>query len=461
MKSFKEFLIEQEVNSSKLSRDPAFKALELTSDFAAFPRDISDSELLKNYAEGIEKVKDLPDYSSWYKDWVGTMNSKDLTPAQRLESLLSIARGHIDSEQMRLDYPMIDFDKSRFKPTRDIFYKDPEGFFKSITGIPSQPFNGLDPLQPIAPQGTQYKDIPHSSLAAAKSKVETTPRPPITRIHNKSIKPPPIDFMLWSPDDLGPSVSPSPKNLPQVWRDPSKLPNLIIGPNSETYFTPKNYFEPNIDQFTMNDPAEIAAGFKRAVPDASEAQVKTFVRKVTEKKPTTTFTPSDIPHASLEDAKSKVVPSFKQSSTTLQPVQPLEPGIKVDLKSMGLEAPKTPEVATSASKVASKAASLGLKGLNAFGSFADPAMAASSEALGGLAGGLGLGAEVASGLAITPFAVGALTSSAGEPWEQTLSSEERKYWDELKRKSNIADVQRIIDKPYNPRGRTPSERAGG
>lgn len=108
MKSFKQFLMEsnEPIRPSKLSSDPAFKALDLSTEFAAFPRQISNSDFLQSFGDQIEKFKNDPMHRGTYNEWKWALETKDLSPSERLEAMMGIAKSHVERAQSKLDSPL-------------------------------------------------------------------------------------------------------------------------------------------------------------------------------------------------------------------------------------------------------------------------------------------------------------------------------------------------------------------
>jgi hypothetical protein len=65
MKSFKQFLAEEA--KKKLSKDPAFKILDLSTEFAEFPEGMSDDEMAERFWRTVEARKDTPEYEPYVR----------------------------------------------------------------------------------------------------------------------------------------------------------------------------------------------------------------------------------------------------------------------------------------------------------------------------------------------------------------------------------------------------------
>lgn len=103
----------------------------------------------------------------------------------------------------------------------------------------------------------------------------------------------------------------------------------------------------------------------------------------------------------------------------------------------------------------SKGAQKGLKAASVL----DPAAEVAAQTLPRAATAAGLGAEVAMGAAMTPLAVGMFADTAGDPMGDFKASPWYQGWLEDQKKTRASQVQGLIDRPYNPEGRTSRERS--
>ena len=105
-----------------------------------------------------------------------------------------------------------------------------------------------------------------------------------------------------------------------------------------------------------------------------------------------------------------------------------------------------------------------LRTVGVAGDISDPILSAGSRvtALGSQA--LGLGAEVASGMAMAPLAIGAFTQDAGDAkadataWLSQLPQEQRDEIEKQQKQRNAEQIQSFINQGYNPSGKSSRER---
>ncbi len=109
--------------------DPAFKASDLSNEFAAFSKEMSDSDFLQSFATQIEELKDNPAYRGTYNEWKYVLNNPSSSPTERLESMLAVARSNVDRQQKLLDNPAATIDDATQAKPRSIFNSDkPKNF---------------------------------------------------------------------------------------------------------------------------------------------------------------------------------------------------------------------------------------------------------------------------------------------------------------------------------------------
>ena len=88
----------------------------------------------------------------------------------------------------------------------------------------------------------------------------------------------------------------------------------------------------------------------------------------------------------------------------------------------------------------------------------DPAAEVAAQTLPRAATAAGLGAEVAMGAAMAPLAVDMFADTAGDPMGDFKASPWYQGWLEDQKKTRASQVQRLIDRPYNPQASSARQR---
>jgi hypothetical protein len=181
MISFIKFL-EEEANFDpmkryrRMSMDPAFKILELSNEFAAFPDDMDAEELISRMDQEVARAKNLPKDSvlprvrGFVADWMGAKNSslKD-RPEELNTELRAMAKSFVDQEKRYLRDPSSTLPPDNFKgehspwtiskeykPTSGSYLKEPTVIDpKFIVSDPTK----TQPKKPTRLVATQAKPV--------------------------------------------------------------------------------------------------------------------------------------------------------------------------------------------------------------------------------------------------------------------------------------------------------------
>jgi hypothetical protein len=105
-----------------------------------------------------------------------------------------------------------------------------------------------------------------------------------------------------------------------------------------------------------------------------------------------------------------------------------------------------------------------LRTVGVAGEILDPMLSAGSRVATSGSQALGLGAEVASGMAMAPLAIGMFTQDAGDAkadataWLSQLPQEQRDEIEKQQKQRNAEQIQSFINQGYNPSGKSARER---